>query len=46
LKVVEVDPKTRYFPASRKASVTKRTAIGLDARKALIVVGDSDFLVG
>ena len=44
LKVVDVDPKTGYFPTSVKATVIKSEPIDLDAKKALILVPKPDFL--
>jgi hypothetical protein len=46
MKVVEVDPKTGYFPTSSKATVVVSKPIDLDSHKGLIVVAKSEFLVG
>jgi hypothetical protein len=46
MKVTEVDPKTGYFPTSSKATIVTSKPIELDAHKELIVVGNSEFLLG
>lgn len=46
MKVTEVDPKTGYFPSSSKATIITSKTIDLDAHKALVVVENSEFLLG
>lgn len=46
LKVTKVDSSTGYFPGANKAPVVLDKHLDLDARKGLIVVGNSDFLLG
>ena len=46
LKVVDVDAKTGYFPAQKKAAVVTNKTLDLDARKGLVVVGNSEFSQG
>jgi hypothetical protein len=45
-KVVEVDPKTGYFPTRNKAKVIANTPIDLDSKKSLLVAANSDFEQG
>ncbi|MCR4301333.1 MAG: hypothetical protein NUV51_06960 [Sulfuricaulis sp.] len=45
-KVVEVDPKTGYFPSAKKASVVMSKPLDPDARKSLILVPYGDFVQG
>lgn len=46
MKVAQVDPKTGHFPATAKATVVVNKPIDLDARKELIVAGNSEFILG
>ena len=46
MKVVKVDDKTGYFPGAGKAPVVQQKAIALDERKSLVVVGNSEFMLG
>lgn len=45
LKVVEPDPQTGLFPASKSATVTKNVAIDIDSKRSLILVPNGDFTI-
>lgn len=46
LKVVELDPKTGYFPSKKKATVVTSVKADIDARKQLALVSNSVFMEG
>jgi hypothetical protein len=46
MKVAEVDKATGYFPASTKATVVAQKSIDLDTRRGMVVVGNSEFILG
>ena len=43
MKVVEPDPQTGLFPATKTATITKNVEIDLDNKKSLILVPNGDF---
>ena len=46
MKVVPLDQKTGRYPTNTKATVVASKPVALDSRKALILVPNSDFVVG
>lgn len=46
MKVIEPDPQTGLFPASRTATVTKNVAIDIDQYRSLILVPNGTFTIG
>jgi len=45
-KVVEIDPKTGYFPSDTKADIVKHEKYDLDSMKSLLLVTSGDFVKG
>jgi len=46
MKVTELHPKTRRFPAHELATVVKSTACNLDDFRSLLVLPDNQFVIG